>query len=436
MNPRGILFDLYGTLLIFGDLNAAWEAWLQAFYQAMRGLGMEVEEADFRRRCDGFFSWPEPAWQEDGLTVAERRFQEFCAGMGHPLEGRDLREVVDGAVTAWQRHVDVDPEAAEVLEEAKSQRPLALVTNFDHPCGFTRQDVLVQARQFRERFGRDSVCGVNHCVRWTGWAEPARWMLAAGNKGDNSFFGWTSPPNNPVNTLGFVHGSAFPRRIWEDAEHGNARLDFLEIPITGYEVGYADETFIPEKVQQALDLALRYRLTLEFFYHPVYIAQYPACRQAIDELVRLIGELPVPPILMGLDQLYHWWTAREQAVIQDARQSEKNVTFKIDCAWEDGYVARIPTGEAPPAECLVDDSPADFETAVEFGQRHFRTALGVAAICPIGAALFREHADLYAVIRLRPNGGSAANQEESDEERGKTADMVHKRAEENRVRKQ
>ena len=133
MNPRGILFDLYGTLLIFGDLNAAWEAWLQAFYQAMRGLGMEVEEADFRRRCDGFFSWPEPAWQEDGLTVAERRFQEFCAGMGHPLEGRDLREVVDGAVTAWQRHVDVDPEAAEVLEEAKSQRPLALVTNFDHP---------------------------------------------------------------------------------------------------------------------------------------------------------------------------------------------------------------------------------------------------------------------------------------------------------------
>jgi hypothetical protein len=241
-------------------------------------------------------------------------------------------------------------------------------TGFDHPCGFTRQDVLEQARQFRERFGRDSICGVNHCVRWTGWAEPARWMLEAGNKADNSFFGWTSPPRNPVNTLGFVHGSAFPRRIWEDAEHDNARLDFLEIPITGYEVGYEGETFIPEKVQQALALALRYRLTLEFFYHPVYIAQYPACRQAIDELVRLIDQLPVPPILMGLDRLYHWWTAREQAVIRNARQSGKTITFEIDCTWEDGYVAKIPTGEAPPAECLIDGSPADFETAAEFGQ--------------------------------------------------------------------
>jgi hypothetical protein len=242
------------------------------------------------------------------------------------------------------------------------------VTNFDHPCGFTRQDVLEQAGQFRERFGRDSVCGVNHCVRWTGWAEPARWMLEAGNKADNSFFGWTSPPNNPVNTLGFVHGSAFPRRIWEDAEHENARLDFLEIPITGYEVGYEDEAFIPEKVHQALDLALRYRLTLEFFYHPVYIAQYPACRQAIDELIRLIGKLPVPPILMGLDRLYHWWTAREQAVIRNARQSQKTIAFEIDCAWEDGYVAKIPTGEAPPTECQVDGSPAEFTSAAEFGQ--------------------------------------------------------------------
>ena len=133
MNPRGIFFDLYGTLLIFGDLNAAWEEWLHAFHQGMRGLGMEVGEEDFRRRCDGFFSWPEPAWQDDGLTVAERRFQEFCAGLGHPLGGGDLREVVDGAVGAWQRHVEVDPVAAEVLEEAKRQRPLALVSNFDHP---------------------------------------------------------------------------------------------------------------------------------------------------------------------------------------------------------------------------------------------------------------------------------------------------------------
>ena len=241
-------------------------------------------------------------------------------------------------------------------------------TGFDHPCGFTREDLLTQARQFRERFGRDSVCGVNHSVRWTGWAEPARWMQEAGNRADNSFFGWTSPPTNPVNTIGFVHGSAFPRRIWDDDAHDNACLDLLEIPITAYEVGYQGDDFIPQKVHEALSLALRYRLTLEFFYHPVYIAQYPTCRRAIDELVRLIDELPVSPVLMGLDRLYHWWTARSSAVIRDARLSEKRVTFEIGCDWEDGFVARLPTGPEPARECRVDGDPASFENAFEFGQ--------------------------------------------------------------------
>jgi len=94
------------------------------------------------------------------------------------------------------------------------------VTGYQHPCGFTREELLAQAALFRQRFGRDSVCGVNHSVRWVGWAEPGRWMREAGCKADNSFFGWTSPPTNPVNTIGFVHGSAFPRHLWDDAAHG------------------------------------------------------------------------------------------------------------------------------------------------------------------------------------------------------------------------
>jgi len=100
----------------------------------------------------------------------------------------------------------------------------------------------------------------------------------------------------------------------------------------------------------------------------VYIAQYPACRQAIDELVRLIDELPVPPVLMGLDRLYHWWTARERAAIRDPRLSEKRVSFEIDCDWEDGFVASLPTGPESARECRVDGHSASFESAFEFGQ--------------------------------------------------------------------
>lgn len=133
MSPRGILFDLYGTLLVFGDLKAAWDGWFQVLYQTLQGLGMQMEEEPLRRRCDGFFSRPEPPWQDDGLTVAERRFQELCAEIELPQEPEALRKLTDAVATAWQKHVEVDPEAAAVLEEVGGKRPLALVSNFDHP---------------------------------------------------------------------------------------------------------------------------------------------------------------------------------------------------------------------------------------------------------------------------------------------------------------
>ncbi|MEW6753934.1 MAG: hypothetical protein AB1505_23580 [Candidatus Latescibacterota bacterium] len=249
-------------------------------------------------------------------------------------------------------------------------------TGYQHPCGFARQDVLAQARLFRARFGRDCVCSVNHAVRWVGWAEPGRWMREAGGRADNSFFGWTSPPTNPVNTLGFVHGSAFPRRLWDDAEHGNAPLDFLEIPITGYELGYEGESFLPERVSQALDLALAHHLTLEFFYHPVYIARYPACRRAIDELVRLLGLLETPPVLMGPDQVCRWWEARSRARLTGALRRGQEVRFAAACDWPEGFVVRVPVGQELPAEVRVDGRPQPTEWRTERGQHWLCVPLG------------------------------------------------------------
>ena len=239
---------------------------------------------------------------------------------------------------------------------------------FDHPCGFTREDVAHQAQLFRERFGRDSVCSVPHCCRWTGWAEPARWMRECGGRANNCYIGWTSPPSNPVNTLGFAFGSAFPRYFWDDAEHGNARIDFLELPIPAYEVGYQQEEFFPEKIRAALDLAVRYRLTFNFFYHPVYIAQYPACRKAIDELVRLMEEMETPPVLMGPDEVWRWWDARSKASIVNAQETGDRVRLEAECEYDRGFVVKIPTGDAPAGACVVDGLSAPFESAHEFGQ--------------------------------------------------------------------
>jgi len=233
------------------------------------------------------------------------------------------------------------------------------IDGFEHPCGFTRDDVARQARLFRDTFGRDSVCGVMHWCRWTGWAEPARWIRECGGLADNSYANWTSPPLNPINTMGFAFGSAFPRFFWDDAEHGNDRIDLVELPWVGYELGYENADFHPEKIRAALNLACRYRLTFNFFWHPVYVAQYPACRRAINELVRImVGmmiEQNVLPVLMGPDQLCRWWRARSAAAIRTARLVGGHVSLEAECDYDDGFVLKIPTGSAPAKECVFPD---------------------------------------------------------------------------------
>jgi hypothetical protein len=246
---------------------------------------------------------------------------------------------------------------------------------FRHPSGFTREDVLAQARLFREVFGKASVCSVAHWCRWVGWAEPARWMREAGGIAENHRIHWTSPPLNPVNCVGFAFGSAFPRHYWDDAAHGNARVDFLSLPIVAYEVGYQGDQVCLETTRAAFDLAMRYHLTLNYFYHPVYVAQFPACRQANDHLAGLIRGLPVPPVLMGPDRLARWWLARSRAVIEGASRGRGAISFTAECAWEDGFVVRVPTGPAAARSCRVDGRPAAVEDRLDFGQHWAHVAL-------------------------------------------------------------
>jgi len=253
----------------------------------------------------------------------------------------------------------IDKRAQEHIEANGHEIALHynFMDGFKHPVCFTPDDVVQQARLFRETFGRDSVCGVNHWCRWTGWAEPARWMRAAGSRADNSYINWTSPPLNPVNTLGFAFGSSFPRYFWDDAGHHNVRIDLVEIPIVAYEVGYLREEFRPEKLHQALALARNLHLTMNFFWHPVYVATHPAYRHAIDELVGLMNGMPVPPVLMG-----------SRAFITHARRDCDCVSFRAECNYRDGFVVKVPTGAAPAKECSRDGSILAFESAFEFGQ--------------------------------------------------------------------
>ena len=301
------------------------------------------------------------AGDDEGRPGHQAAASDFMAARGLPYHINAMP--VEGAFA-----FDADEQARIEANGHEIGLHYDFVNGFDHPCGFASDDVAAQAALFRRRFGRDSVCSVMHYVRWTGWAEPARWMQECGGRADNSFFGWQYPPLNPVNTIGFSFGSAFPRFFYDNAAHGNARINLIEIPITAYEVGYEDEAFLPERISHALSLAVRHRLTFSFFWHPVYLAKSPACRQAVDELVRLIGLMPSPPVLMGTDALCHWWQARAGAVVDHARQSGGGVSFEAECRYRGGFIVKAPTGASPPGACRVDGVPARCEQRREFGQ--------------------------------------------------------------------
>ena len=137
MTYRGVFFDLYGTLLIYGDLHSAWSDWLSAIHQSLGECGFSVSKALLTSRCDGFFARPVPLVQEDGLTVLERRIQALCADLGVNVGPKAIQKTATACVRAWQRHHTLDPDAIPVLQTLRPKTSLALISNFDHPSHVT-----------------------------------------------------------------------------------------------------------------------------------------------------------------------------------------------------------------------------------------------------------------------------------------------------------
>lgn len=139
MKVNGVFFDLYGTLIVYGDMVYAWEDWLTAFHQYMQRCGLSMSREKFAKTCDGFFSRPgfyskpEPPSGGDSLTVLERRILALCDDLSLSPTRDLLAETAYGVAVAWQGYVSLDPEAPMVLKELKSRMPLALISNFDHP---------------------------------------------------------------------------------------------------------------------------------------------------------------------------------------------------------------------------------------------------------------------------------------------------------------
>lgn len=242
------------------------------------------------------------------------------------------------------------------------------ITGYDHPCGFSEEGVCAQSEAFRATYGHSPEVSVNHCARWVGWCEPARWMLAQGQIGDNSWFGHRSPPLNPVNSIDLSFGTALPRCLMDDWRNGNERLRFVEQHVVAYEVGYLGDETRFDVLHRAVDLAVAYRLTMNLFYHPVYIATNEACRAAIRELKRYVAAKDIVAGFMGNDALARWWLARADARVEAVLTAGSSVSFLASCDHPGGFIVKVPIGEDGATSCTVGGLPATVLVAREFGR--------------------------------------------------------------------
>lgn len=98
-------------------------------------------------------------------------------------------------------------------------------------------------------------------------------------------------------------------------------------------------------LRRALDLARYWRLTLNLFYHPVYLATYPACATAIRGGLDYLEEKGVVALHCGPDELTNWWLARGETRLRQTAEG-----FAVKCDWPGGcIVRRVWEGAAPRA---------------------------------------------------------------------------------------
>ena len=130
---RGIFFDLYGTLFLYGDMKQAWNVWLSTFYKCMRDLGLSITIEDFSSACDQFFGREEPKNPDSEMTLLENRINELVHNYRLLASKRDIKEIADIIVASWQDFIELDPDTIPVLENLSRNYIIGLVSNFDHP---------------------------------------------------------------------------------------------------------------------------------------------------------------------------------------------------------------------------------------------------------------------------------------------------------------
>ena len=239
-----------------------------------------------------------------------------------------------------------------------------------NPLMATESEVERQAKLFEDKFGLKPLAGANHCCIWYGGSEPAKWMTKVGGIANNNYCssGHTFNGSN----LNFGFGTSYPYSFYDDVKNENRRIDFMEIPITGYELGHrasggGDKMEVDlSEVVMAVDVAAHYHLIFNMFYHPVYIHEGSGARKAIEGFLDYIAEKGIPVVHMGTNAVAEWWNQRRESRVSNVTYDKYTLSFDASCSYKEGMIIKVPVDEKV-VNLRIDDQERAFEEKEEFG---------------------------------------------------------------------
>ena len=126
-----VLFDLYGTLFVYGDMKLAWRDWIEDMQVGLTRTGLHLSIAEVARECDGFFSGRVLA--ENNLTVYEMRIYKLAVRLGAKPSADWCRDLATESLLRWQQQITLDPQTLATLQALRANGlRTGVLSNFDH----------------------------------------------------------------------------------------------------------------------------------------------------------------------------------------------------------------------------------------------------------------------------------------------------------------
>jgi putative hydrolase of the HAD superfamily len=126
-----VLFDLYGTLLTYGNMREAFALWHRDLAIAIGEAGGQVSIQTVAQYCNHFFSQiitgdlKYTAYEERLFLLAKE------CGITPPLEW--IKKTAATSMDNWQSKISLNPEAIPVLQALRAQGiRTGVISNFDH----------------------------------------------------------------------------------------------------------------------------------------------------------------------------------------------------------------------------------------------------------------------------------------------------------------